>query len=194
MLDGEVCALDEQGRPSFSAMQPGTGRLVYYAFDLLEADGEPLVDAAARGAARAAARRCSTGASATVRFSEGFDDGEALLAPRPAQGLEGVMAKRRGSPYREGKRTRDWLKVKTHGRQEFVVAGYTRGEGTPRRARSARSCSAVNEGGELRYVGNVGTGFDEQGDPRLLSCCSRSSGPTRRSRSRRRCRVCGRAT
>ena len=49
-LDGEVCALDEAGRPSFSAIQAGSGRLVYYAFDVLEADGEPLVDLPLRSA------------------------------------------------------------------------------------------------------------------------------------------------
>ena len=61
--------------------------------------------------------------------SDNFDDGEALLEAATAQGLEGVVAKRRVSRYAEGKRTRDWLKLKTHGEQEFVVAGYTRGAG-----------------------------------------------------------------
>ena len=77
------------------------------------------------------------------------------------------MAKRLDSEYCEGKRTRYWLKIKTHGRQEFVIAGYTRGEG--RRANSFGSLVlAVNEGGTLRYVGNVGTGFNENEIDRLL--------------------------
>jgi bifunctional non-homologous end joining protein LigD len=102
-----------------------------------------------------------------VRISESFDDGVALLEAARAQGLEGVMAKQRGSKYCEGKRTRYWLKVKTHGRQEFIVAGYTRGEG--RRADSFGSLVlALNEGGDLRYVGNVGTGFDTKEIQRLL--------------------------
>ena len=131
VVDGEVCALDEQGRPSFSAMQqgkPGTP-LVYYVFDLLELDGEPLVDlplTRAPGAAREAARQ----AQPTVRLSETFDDGEALYAAAREQGLEGIMAKRAGLeiPARASA-SRDWLKIKTHGRQEFVIAGYTQGQG-----------------------------------------------------------------
>jgi bifunctional non-homologous end joining protein LigD len=128
VLDGEVCALDDQGRPSFSAMQQGTGPLVYYVFDLLEADGDPLVDRTLTER-RERLRELLDGRSTTVRFSEGFEDGEALFRAAVDQRLEGIMAKRAGSKYAQGKRTRDWLKVKTHGRQEFVVAGYTRGEG-----------------------------------------------------------------
>ena len=167
VVDGELCALDEEGRPSFSALQRGTGRRVLYLFDLLEVDGDPLGDCplAYRQArlAELLARR-----SRTVLRSESFDDGRALLAAARRRGLEGVMAKRAGSAYAEGRRSRDWLKVKAHARQEFVVAGYTRGRG--RRASSFGSLVlAVNEGGRLRYAGNVGTGFDEREIARLLA-------------------------
>jgi len=166
VLDGEVCALDAEGRPSFSAMQQGTGRLVFYVFDLLEVDGDPIVDCRLDYRQSRLAELLDKRYQ-TVRISETFDDGAALLAAARAQGLEGVMAKQSSSKYVEGKRTRYWLKVKTHGRQEFVVAGYTRGEG--RRAESFGSLVlAVNEGGELRYVGNVGTGFDTKEIERLL--------------------------
>jgi bifunctional non-homologous end joining protein LigD len=166
VLDGEVCALDANGRPSFSAMQQNSGTLVFYVFDLLEADGEPLVDltleARQSRLAELIDRRITS-----VRLSESFDDGEGLYEAAKEQGLEGVMAKRLASKYCQGKRTRDWLKIKTHGRQEFVIAGYTRGEG--RRADSFGSLVlAVNEGGGLRYVGNVGTGFDVKEIDRLL--------------------------
>jgi len=166
VLDGEVCALDANGRPSFSAMQQNSGTLVFYVFDLLEADGEPLVDltleARQSRLAELIDRRITS-----VRLSESFDDGEGLYEAAKEQGLEGVMAKRLASKYCQGKRTRDWLKIKTHGRQEFVIAGYTRGEG--RRADSFGSLVlAVNEGGGLRYVGNVGTGFDAKEIDRLL--------------------------
>ncbi len=77
------------------------------------------------------------------------------------------MAKRLDSEYCQGKRTRYWLKVKTHGRQEFVIAGYTKGKG--RRASSLGALIlAVREGGELRYAGNVGTGFTDREIDRLL--------------------------
>jgi bifunctional non-homologous end joining protein LigD len=166
VLDGEICALDANGRPSFSAMQQNSGPLVYYVFDLLEADGEPLVDLTLEVRQSRLAELIDR-RSRTIRLSESFDDGKALYEAAKEQGLEGVMAKRLGSKYCQGKRTRDWLKVKTHGRQEFVIAGYTRGEG--RRADSFGSLVlAVNEGGGLRYVGNVGTGFDAKEIDRLL--------------------------
>jgi bifunctional non-homologous end joining protein LigD len=166
VLDGEVCALDAEGRPSFSAMQQGTGRLVFYVFDVLEVDGDPIVDCTLEFRQARLAELLDQ-RNQTVRISESFDDGVALLEAARAQGLEGVMAKQRGSKYCEGKRTRYWLKVKTHGRQEFIVAGYTRGEG--RRADSFGSLVlALNEGGDLRYVGNVGTGFDTKEIQRLL--------------------------
>ena len=103
----------------------------------------------------------------TILFSESFPDGAALLAAAQQQGLEGVMAKRAGSPYLPGRRSGDWLKLKTHGRQEFLVAGYTRGSGN-RSSSFGSLVLAVNEGGSLRYVGNVGTGFGEQEIRRLL--------------------------
>jgi bifunctional non-homologous end joining protein LigD len=103
-----------------------------------------------------------------VKLSEAFDDGEALLKAAVAQGLEGVVAKRSGSVYAQGRRNRDWLKLKATGSQEFVVAGYTKGSGN-RAATLGSLVLAVNEGGELRYVGNVGTGFGESEIRRLLA-------------------------
>ena len=166
VLDGEVVALDERGRPSFSAMQQGKGPLVYYVFDVLELDGEPLINLPLVERRERLAGVLDK-RSRTVFLSESFDDGEALFEAAREQGLEGVMAKRTSSKYAQGKRNRDWVKIKTHGRQEFVIAGYTRGEG--RRADSFGSLVlAVNEGGGWRYVGNVGTGFDAKEIARLL--------------------------
>jgi bifunctional non-homologous end joining protein LigD len=104
----------------------------------------------------------------TVRLSEAFEDGDALYEAAKHQGLEGIMAKRADSPYAVGRRTREWLKIKTSGRQEFVVAGYTKGQG--RRASSFGSLVlGVRNGRELEYVGNVGTGFDEKTIAELLA-------------------------
>ena len=139
VLDGEVCALDEQGRPSFSSLQAGAGRLVYYAFDVLEADGEQLVDAAARGAPGATARLLDR-RSATVRCRGRSTTARRCSQAAEQQGLEGVMAKRPDSPYRAGRRTRDWLKVKTAGRQEFVDRRLHARRGPARGNASARSC------------------------------------------------------
>ena len=170
VVDGEVCALDENGRPSFSAMQQGKKSLIYAVFDVLEIDGQPVVDLPLedRRARLEELLNTKTKGAQQVQVSARFDDGEALLEAAQAQNLEGVMAKKLGSKYCEGKRTREWLKIKTHGRQEFVIVGYTKGEG--RRAHSFGSLvMAANESGQLRWVGNVGTGFDERTIRELLA-------------------------
>jgi bifunctional non-homologous end joining protein LigD len=169
VLDGEVCALDEEGRSSFSAMQqgkPGTP-IVYYVFDLLEAEDTPLLDQPL-AERRERLDELLDRRHRTIRLSETFDDGAALLEAAREQGLEGVIAKRVDSRYAEGKRTRDWLKVKTHGRQEFVVAGYTKGQGR-RAGRFGSLVLAVRREGELVWVGNCGTGFTEDEIDRLLA-------------------------
>jgi bifunctional non-homologous end joining protein LigD len=160
VLDGEVCALDEEGRSSFSVMQQGSGPLVYYAFDVLEVDGEPLLDLPLRER-RKRLEALLDRRNRTVRLSEVFEDGSALYAAAKEQGLEGIIAKKADSPYRPGKRTRDWLKIKTHGRQEFLIAGYTKGQGR-RSGRLGALVLAVNRGGEFHYVGNCGTGFTDE--------------------------------
>jgi len=167
VLDGEVCALDEQGRPSFSAMQQGKDGtpIVYYVFDVLELEGSPLVDLPLTERRKKLEQLLDRRAR-TVRASEVFDDGQALLEAVQQQGLEGIIAKRADSRYAVGKRSRDWLKLKGRGRQEFVIVGYTRGSG--RRERSFGSLVlAVDRGGELAWVGNVGTGFNEAEIERL---------------------------
>ncbi len=169
VLDGEVCALDEEGRPSFSAMQqgkPGTP-IVYEAFDLLELDGEPLVDLPLRER-RARLEQLLDRRYTTVRLSESFEDGDALYEAAQQQRLEGIVAKRADSPYRQGRRTREWLKIKTHGRQEFVIAGYTKGQGR-RSGRFGSLVLGVWRGDELAYAGNVGTGFTDKVIDELLA-------------------------
>ena len=168
VLDGEVCALDEAGRSSFSAMQqgkPGTP-LVYYVFDLLEVEGESLADLPLVER-RKRLERLLDRRNRSVRLSEAFDDGAALLEAAEQQGLEGIVAKRLDSRYTQGKRTRDWLKIKTHGEQEFVIAGFTKGTG--RRASSFGSLVlGYYRGDELVYAGNVGTGFNSKEIEKLL--------------------------
>jgi bifunctional non-homologous end joining protein LigD len=168
VLDGEVCALDEAGRSSFSAMQQrkaGTP-IVYYVFDVLELEGKPVVDLPLVER-RKLLEQLLDRRNKTVRLSETFDDGEALLAAAKQQQLEGIVAKRLDSRYLPGKRTRDWLKIKTHSEQEFVVVGYTKGTG--RRASSFGSLVlGYYAGGDLVYAGNVGTGFGGKEIEKLL--------------------------
>jgi bifunctional non-homologous end joining protein LigD len=166
VVDGEVARLTAEGRSSFSELQQGTGPLVYFAFDLLELDGVARIGERL-DERKAALRELLDPGVSTVVFSESFDDGAALLEAARERGLEGIVAKRVDSPYRPGRRTREWLKLKLDTNDEFLIAGYTRGAG--RRAASFGSLVlAVHEGGELRYVGNVGTGFDDAEIRRLL--------------------------
>jgi bifunctional non-homologous end joining protein LigD len=160
VLDGEVVALDADGKPTFSAMQQGSDRLLYYVFDLLEADGESLLELPLAERRRQLERLLEAD-NAAVRLSAAFEDGVVLYEQASRQGFEGIIAKRQGSPYRPGERTREWLKVKTRNEDEFVVVGYTRGQG--RRASSFGSLVlATRERSRLRWVGNVGTGFTER--------------------------------
>jgi bifunctional non-homologous end joining protein LigD len=145
--------------------KPGTP-LVYEVFDLLELDGEPVVDLPLTE--RRERLEALVAPSRFVQLSGVFDDGEALLEAAREQRLEGVMAKRAASRYLEGKRSRDWLKVKTHGRQEFVICGWTKGQGR-REGRFGSLVLGVRRGKELAWVGNCGTGFTERVIDELLS-------------------------
>ncbi len=166
VVDGEICRIDPSGRTSFSELQQGTGPLVFYAFDLLELDGEPRVHLPLHERKKLL-RGLLDKRVTSVGFSEGFDDGTALFEAAVERSLEGIVSKRTGSVYQQGRRSRDWLKVKTESNGEFIVAGYTRGAG--RRAGTFGSLVlAVNEGSELRYAGNVGTGFNDAEITKLL--------------------------
>ncbi len=167
VLDGEVCAIDENGRTSFSAMQQGGRPLIYYVFDLLELEGEPLIGLGFTDR-RKRLEEILDRRNKVVQLSEAFEDGAALEQAAVEQGLEGVMAKRAESRYEPGKRSRDWLKVKPgKQRQEFVIAGYTKGKGR-REKRLGSLVLAVNRAGDLHYVGNCGTGFTEDEIDRLM--------------------------
>ena len=116
VLDGEVCALDDVGRASFSEMQqlkPSTP-LVYYVFDLLEVDGKPSSTCPWRSGVPGS-RNCSTGGTAPSACPRSSTTASPLYRAAKEQRLEGIVAKRVGSAYAVGKRTRDWLKIKAQG-------------------------------------------------------------------------------
>ncbi len=167
VLDGEICALDEQGRSRFSLLQQGRGALVLVVFDLLELDSESLLDRPL-AERRKRLERVLDPAAGAVLLSPQFDDGEALLVAAREQGLEGAVAKRIDSRYQPGTRSTDWRKVKVRGRQEVVIAGYTKGQG--RRAGGFGALVVgVHDAGGLRWAGNVGTGFTDAEIERLLA-------------------------
>ena len=161
LLDGEIVALDENGRSSFSALQQGIsegGRgLTLFLFDALEIDGEdltPLPNIERKG--RLAAL-LGPGKPPTLLYADHIvGRGEELLRAMCDAGQEGIISKRADAPYR-GRRTKCWLKVKCIQRQEFVIIGWTPSD---KKGRGFRSLLlGVNEDGGLRYVGKVGTGF-----------------------------------
>ena len=173
ILDGEIVALDEQGRPSFSLMQqrtgfqPGKRRLsrregvpvIYYAFDLLYLDGFDLRRVALEQRKQLLQEKIKTGE--LVRFSDHYPEkGLDLFAAAKQRGLEGIIAKKRNSAYEE-KRSRDWLKIKITQRQECVIGGYTDPEGS-REFFGALVLGLYDQQGRLIHVGQAGTGFDQK--------------------------------
>ena len=191
VLDGEVCALDDEGRASFSVMQQGKGPLVLYLFDVLEIDGEHVVDLPLRE--RRERLEEVVGFKGAIRLSQAFDDGEALFEAAKEQRLEGIVSKKVESRYQPGKRTREWLKVKATGRQEFLVAGHTKGQGR-RAGASARWCSP-----SARARSSSTSATSAAGSPRTRSTgcwrsSDRSSARRRPSARCRRSRGCARAT
>jgi bifunctional non-homologous end joining protein LigD len=158
VLDGEVCALTPQGRSDFSLLQQGSGVLALVLFDALEIDGEPLVELPLTERRRRLEQLVAP--ASHVLVSPVFDDGAALERAAREQGLEGVVAKRVDSTYQPGRRSRDWRKVKVREEQELVIAGYTKGQGRRSGAMGALVLG-VREAGELRWAGNVGSGFTD---------------------------------
>jgi bifunctional non-homologous end joining protein LigD len=164
VIDGEVCALDEDGTARFEALQSGSGRLVLLAFDLLSVDGEP-VHALPLVERRRRLEALLDPAVDGVRLSPAFDDGDALLAAAEAQGLEGVVAKRADAPYRPGRRTPEWQKVKLRAQEDFPIVGFTRGTG--RRSPLGALVLGRREADGLHWAGNVGSGLADGDVDRL---------------------------
>jgi bifunctional non-homologous end joining protein LigD len=160
LFDGEAVVLDADGRSSFQALQgalkgaPAT--IDYYAFDLLELDGEDLTGLPLTER-KAKLREILPDGNPRIRYSEHIvGNGEKLLHNFCDAGLEGVISKLANAKY-VGSRSGSWLKTKCIKRQEFVIVGWTRSD----KSRSFRSLIlGVHHKGELRYAGKVGTGFN----------------------------------
>jgi bifunctional non-homologous end joining protein LigD len=172
VVDGEVVALDADGRPSFARMQDrfhrsaeelartaGRVPIQFIAFDLLWLDGVSLLDLPlAERRARLAEVFVET---RRMRLSQVVEEaGIAFFDEIEKLGLEGVVGKRLASPYRPGQRSPDWRKVKAVQRQDCVIVGWTPGKGK-RATTLGALLLAVWDAGRLRYAGNVGTGFSE---------------------------------
>ena len=136
------------------------------AFDLLELDERPVVDAPLAERRRMLEELLDPSVEA-VRLSPAFDDGAALLDAARAQGLEGVVAKRADAPYRPGRRTPEWQKLKLRAQDDFPIVGYTRGSG--RRAKLGALVLGRREADGLHWAGNVGSGLGDDEVDRLLA-------------------------
>ena len=166
VIDGEVCALDDAGAARFETLQSGSGRLVLIAFDLLELDERPVVGRPLEERRRMLEDLLDPSVDA-VRLSPAFDDGAALLDAARAQGLEGVVAKRADAPYRPGRRTPEWQKLKLRAEDDFPIVGYTRGTG--RRAKLGALVLGRRDADGLHWAGNVGSGLGDDEVDRLLA-------------------------
>ena len=162
VLDGEIVVVNEQGLPDFSGLQlwrsEADGQLFYYLFDILWWEGYSVMHLPLEERKRLLKCIIPKGSS-HLRFSDILEDnGNKAFQLAKQLHLEGVMAKKSGSIYTIGKRTRDWLKIKTEKRQELVIGGYTHNEG------SSKLFSAlllgIIENGSLNFVTPVGTGFN----------------------------------
>jgi bifunctional non-homologous end joining protein LigD len=159
LIDGEIVAFKD-GRPDFSTLKDAisnAGDMTFFAFDLLEHDGEDLRPLP--NVQRKEHLRAIVPGGERIQFSEHvIGSGEQLFAAMCEQGLEGVVSKQADAPYR-GARTKAWLKVKCTRRQEFVIVGWTPSD----KSRGFRSLLlGVHEDGKLRYAGKVGTGFSTE--------------------------------
>ncbi len=176
IVDGEVVALDDAGRPSFALLQARAGfqqrrdisvPIAYQVFDLLHVDGESLLEQPLD--ARKARLREVLREHPLVRYAGHVEaDGEALYASVKAEGLEGVMAKKRASRYESGRRSHAWLKIKNRPEQEFVVAGWEPGS-VSHRDLGSLVLGVYDDEGRFRFAGEVGSGLDARTRRDLLA-------------------------
>jgi bifunctional non-homologous end joining protein LigD len=171
-FDGEVVVVEKGGATNFQSLQEALGkneteRLTYFVFDLIHLDGYDLTRTPLLARKEILARILAKAPDA-IRFSDHIvSRGEALYREACRLGLEGVISKRKDSPYRPG-RSSSWLKTKCHASQEFVIGGFTDPSGT-RVGLGALLLGVHNNRGELVYAGRVGTGFTQQSLKQLRS-------------------------
>lgn len=160
ILDSELVVLDPEGRPRFDLVQRHAGPAVLFVFDVLRIGDHDTIELPYEQRRRLLEQVVEPGDQWSVPGYR-VGDGQALLDATEQQGLEGVMAKRLGSPYVPGKRSANWRKVKNRRRVEVVIGGFTTGEGTRSGAFGALLVGQL-DGDRLVFAGGVGTGFDHK--------------------------------
>ncbi|MFN6943897.1 MAG: DNA ligase D [Cytophagaceae bacterium] len=163
VLDGEIVAIDEHGVSRFGILQnfkrTGEGNIVYYVFDILYVEGYDLRGLSLKE--RKAILEKILPKDGAVRYNDHIKtNGKEFFDLTEQHMLEGVIAKKADSPYGLGKRSRNWLKIKTHNRQEAVIVGITDPKGS--RKYFGALLLGVYNNGKLEYIGRVGGGFNEE--------------------------------
>lgn len=171
VLDGEILVLDEKGRSNFGQLQnwrsEADGDLVYYVFDLLWYEGKNLMDLPLYQR-QAVLKDILPTDDDRLRIGPVFNaDGIEFFHAAEKMELEGIIAKKRDSTYAVDSRSKQWLKVKVHKRQEVVIAGYTKNADTSKLFSSL--LLGVFEQGRLQYVGKVGTGFSDKVQKEMMA-------------------------
>lgn len=161
LLDGEIVVLDDSGKPSFQLLQnypaEQKGYLAYMVFDILYLNGKNLCLLPLLERKKILKKVLSKGGH--VRYCDHIKkNGIAFYEAANEQGLEGIIAKKTHSLYLPGKRSSDWLKIKTHLRQEAVIGGFTEPKGA--REKFGSLILGVYDHAQLTYAGHAGTGFD----------------------------------
>jgi bifunctional non-homologous end joining protein LigD len=167
VLDGEMVVFNENGLPNFNALQNYNGHqtpISYCVFDIIWLDGYNLKELPLT--TRKEILKQVVGKNKVLKYSDSFDNGQAFYEQMMKLDLEGIVAKKKSSPYREDARDNDWLKTPTRKRQEFVIGGWAESE----KARSFRSLlfGAFNQDGEFEWIGRSGGGYKEAEMPGIL--------------------------
>jgi bifunctional non-homologous end joining protein LigD len=162
VIDGEIVALDDEGRSSFQLLQAlemesRKSPLRFYVFDLLQLDGKSLLQLPLEARKQLLAKLCES-VGDPIRYSgEIGGDAKSLLAEVKRRGLEGLIGKQRKSVYEPGRRSGAWIKLKCVNEQEFVIGGYTPPAGS--RKHFGAILVGYYEDERLKFAGKVGTGF-----------------------------------
>jgi bifunctional non-homologous end joining protein LigD len=167
VLDGEMVVFNEEGLPDFNAIQNYNGHnspISYCVFDIIWLDGYDLKELPLTQ--RKEILKEIVGKSTILKYSESFKDGLGLYEQMKKLNIEGIVAKKIDSPYNEGERAYNWLKIPIKKRQEFVIGGWAESE----KSRSFRSLLfGAYKDGQFRWVGRSGGGYKEKEMPGILA-------------------------
>ncbi len=170
IVDGEVVVVNDQGISRFNCLQnwrsEADGELLFYVFDVLWLDGKDLTGLSQKE--RKAVLMTLVPDEGIIRTGFSVEaTGIEFFEVAKAMGLEGIIAKRTSSTYIPGDRSKDWLKIKVQKRQEVIIVGYTRNDGTAKQFSSL--LLGAYKDGMLQYVGKVGTGFNDKQQKEMIA-------------------------